>query len=114
MPTDFILANTNGRIHPASEPSGSPLNRGLLYGDAIYEVWRTYHGVIFAFEEHWLRLRRSADALFMALPLTKEKLLDELLRTARAFREATKETGELYLRLQVTRGAGAIGLDTNL
>ena len=29
-----IQANTNGRLHPATEPSLPPLNRGFLYGDA--------------------------------------------------------------------------------
>ena len=46
--TSFIQANTNGRLHAADEPSIAPLNRGFLYGDAIYEVWRTYGGVVFA------------------------------------------------------------------
>ena len=63
MPSAYIQANTNGHLHPAQEPSISPLNRGYLYGDAIYEVWRTYGGVIFAWEEHWARVFRSARAL---------------------------------------------------
>lgn len=32
------------------------LDRSFLYGDAVYEVWRTAAGVIFAFEEHLFRL----------------------------------------------------------
>ncbi len=110
----FIQANTNGRLHPASEPSLSPLNRGFLYGDAIYEVWRTYHGVIFGWEEHWNRLQRSAKALYLDLPFTQESILAEIKQTTEAFRRRTVFKGELYIRLQVTRGAGAIGLDTNL
>ena len=42
MPAHYVQANTNGRLHAADQPSLSPLNRGYLYGDAIYEVWRTY------------------------------------------------------------------------
>jgi hypothetical protein len=34
----------------AREPSVAPLNRGFLYGDAIYEVWRTYDGVLIRLE----------------------------------------------------------------
>lgn len=109
-----ILANTNGRLHPAGEPSISPLNRGFLYGDAIYEVWRTYRGVIFAWGEHWRRLERSAQALHLALPLSEENAFDEIRKTAAAFRQQTPDAGELYLRLQVTRGTGQIGLDTAL
>ncbi len=70
MSVPYIQANTNGRLYDAREPAISPLNRGFLYGDAIYEVWRTYHGVIFAWEEHWARLERSAAALYLTLPFT--------------------------------------------
>jgi branched-chain amino acid aminotransferase len=110
----FIQANTNGRLHRADEPSVSPLNRGFLYGDAIYEVWRTYHGVVFAWDEHWARLLRSAAALYFTLPFDKEQILQEIKKTARAYRKAAGYSGELYIRLQVSRGAGAIGLDPAL
>ncbi len=114
MPTHYIQANTNGRLHPAGEPSISPLNRGFLYGDAIYEVWRTYHGVIFAWEEHWSRLRGSAQALHMGLAFGPEQMLSEIRRAVSAYRAQVPGPGELYIRLQVTRGAGAIGLDIAL
>ncbi len=63
MASHYIQACTNGRQHDAREASIAPLNRGFLYGDAIYEVWRTYDGVVFAWEEHWRRLEQSAAAL---------------------------------------------------
>jgi branched-chain amino acid aminotransferase len=110
----FIQANTNGRLHPAHEPSLSPLNRGFLYGDAIYEVWRTYGGVIFAWDEHWERLRNSARALHLELPFGPAQILEEIRRTAAAFRAAAGFAGELYIRLQITRGGGPIGLDVAL
>lgn len=110
----FVQANTNGRLHPADEPSVAPLNRGFLYGDAIYEVWRTYHGVIFAWEEHWERLLGSARALHLGLPLDQARTLEEIRRTVAAFRSAAGFGGELYIRLQVTRGSGPIGLDVAL
>jgi branched-subunit amino acid aminotransferase/4-amino-4-deoxychorismate lyase len=114
MLTHYIQANTNGRLHPASEPSVSPLNRGYLYGDAIYEVWRTYQGIIFAWEEHWARLRSSAQALHMSLEFTPAQILAEIRRAAAEYRARVADSKELYIRLQVTRGAGPIGLDTAL
>ena len=114
MLTHYIQANTNGRLHPASEPSITPLNRGFLYGDAIYEVWRTYGGVIFAWAEHWDRLQSSAGALHLPLEQTKEEVLIELRRTVAEYRVRVPDAGELYIRLQITRGAGAIGLDVAL
>src|SRR5256885_2462541 len=110
MPAPFIQANTNGHLHPADQPSISPLNRGFLYGDAIYEVWRTYHGVIFAWEEHWARLLRSAASLYMDLPFPAGQMREEIGRTAAAYREGARDGGELYIRLQIARGSGEIGL----
>jgi len=110
----YVQANTNGRLHPATEPSISPLNRGFLYGDSIYEVWRTYDRVIFAWEEHFARLERSAAALYLTLPLSRIRLLSEILKSVAAYRVHDTATLDLYIRLQISRGAGAIGLDTAL
>jgi branched-chain amino acid aminotransferase len=112
--TSYIQANTNGRLHPADEPSIPPINRGFLYGDAVYEVWRTYDRVIFAWDEHWQRLSTSAQALYLSLPCTPAELLREIKRTAAAFRARTPAAGEIYIRLQITRGAGPLGLDIAL
>ena len=114
MSLPYIQANTNGRLHAATEPTVSPLNRGFLYGDGIYEVWRTYDGTLFAWEEHFARLESSARALHLALPATREQILSEIRRTVAAFRTVTGVQMDLYIRLQVTRGAGAIGLDPAL
>lgn len=114
MSEPFIQANTNGRLHSAHEPSLTPLNRGFLYGDAIYEVWRTYHGVVFAWMEHFERLRASARALQMEIPFTPEKMLAEVARTVAAFRQHTNCADDVYIRLQLSRGAGPIGLDVAL
>jgi branched-chain amino acid aminotransferase len=113
-PTPYIQANTKGRLHSAAEPSVSPLNRGYLYGDAIYEVWRTYDKVLFAWEEHWARLERSAGALYFPPVPKPEDVLGEIRRTTSAYRQATGYGGELYIRLQLARGEGAIGLDPAL
>ncbi len=114
MPERFIQANTNGRLHPAAEPSISPLNRGFLYGDAIYEVWRTFAGVVFAWDEHWERLRASAAAVGFELPFGPDLILAEIRRTAAAYRAAAGGADEIYIRLQITRGGGPIGLDPAL
>jgi branched-subunit amino acid aminotransferase/4-amino-4-deoxychorismate lyase len=113
--TDFIQANTNGRLHAAHEPSLAPLDRGFLYGDAIYEVWRTYHGVVFAWAEHWRRLEASAAALQLALPGSAERIFAEIQRTVAAFyRQSDRRDFDVYVRLQISRGSGPIGLDIKL
>ncbi len=112
--TNYIQANTNGRLHSAAEPALAPLNRGFLYGDAIYEVWRTYRGVVFTWRQHYDRLERSAAALYLELPCSREEMWTQIARTTAAFRSATGFDGELYIRLQVSRGGGPIGLDPAL
>jgi len=114
MCAHFIQANTNGRLHSAGEPSIAPLNRGFLYGDAIYEVWRTYHGIVFGWDEHWARLELSAASLYMTLPWSQAEMLGEIKKTTAAYRKASGFDGNLYIRLQVTRGGGPIGLDIAL
>ena len=110
----YVQANTNGRLHDAREPSIAPLNRGFLYGDAIYEVWRTYHGVVFAWEEHWERLEGSARALALELPWSPGEILAEIRRTAMECAARSGLRDDVYIRLQVTRGGGPIGLDPAL
>lgn len=113
-PAGYIQANTNGRLHDAREPSLSPLNRGFLYGDAIYEVWRSYERTLFAWSEHWARLQASATALALSLPWSEAELWTEVGRTIAAFRHYTGDDSDVYVRLQIYRGEGAIGLDTRL
>ncbi len=114
MAAHYIQACSNGRLHDAREASVAPVNRGFLYGDAIYEVWRTCEGVVFSWEEHWARLEQSAAALHLTLPLTQRDALEQIRRTIAAYRAAGGGGEDLYVRLQITRGAGAIGLDVAL
>ncbi|MCH6255922.1 aminotransferase class IV [Puniceicoccaceae bacterium K14] len=111
---DYIQGNFNGKLCDARAPMISPLDRGFLYGDAIYEVWRTYEGVIFGWHEHWERLLQTAEGLSMELPLSQEDVLDLIRFTTKAWRDKTGSDSELYVRLQISRGAGLLGLDTGL
>jgi len=110
----FIQANSDGRLHNAEAPSISPLDRGYLYGDAVYEVWRTFGRHVFAFEEHWERLERSAGAIGLSLPLDQAGCLIQIGRTVSAYRLETGWNSDCYIRLQVSRGTGALGLDPDL
>lgn len=114
MPLTFVQANTDGRLHDAALASISPLDRGFLYGDAIYEVWRTYGGIVFGWREHCERLTRSAAALHLELPCPLTELWQQIRRTVTAYRTHSSDHGDVYVRLQISRGAGAIGLDPAL
>ncbi|WP_085992849.1 D-amino-acid transaminase [Oceanobacillus senegalensis] len=75
--------------------------RGLQFGDGIYEVIRIYQGSYYLFEEHVDRLFRSADAIKLELPYTKQEMKDLLLELLT--KNDMKTDGKLYI--QATRGS---------
>ena len=96
----------NGTLQAAAEARLSVYDHGLLYGDGIFEGIRYYRGTPFRLEAHLRRLEDSAAALGLSLPVDGPGL------TA-AIRLLIRESGggDGYLRLLVTRGEGALGLD---
>jgi D-alanine transaminase len=91
----------NGEFLPLHEARISPLDRGFLYSDGAYEVTPVYGGRPFRFAQHHDRLTRSLREIRMEDPLAREAWRDlyrELL--ARNAHE-----GDLYVYVQVTRGA---------
>jgi branched-chain amino acid aminotransferase len=80
-------------------------DRGFLYGDSVYEVTRAFGGRPFALVEHLDRLERSAAGIGMTMP-PRAEIEDAVAATC-----AAVGSGELYVRIIVTRGAGEIALD---
>jgi branched-chain amino acid aminotransferase len=103
------LVSIDGRIVPPERAEVSVFDRGFLYGDSVFEVLRTYGGVLFGFDEHLARLGRSAELALIAF-----SELELLRREVLAVVQATGNT-ETYVRIVVTRGSGrALGLDPSL
>ncbi|WP_337019547.1 D-amino-acid transaminase [Oceanobacillus massiliensis] len=75
--------------------------RGLQFGDGIYEVIRIYHGNYYLLEEHVNRLFQSADAIKIQLPFNKEEITDLLYELLKK-NEMTSD-GKVYM--QITRGS---------
>ena len=103
------IVSVDGKIGSAEDAQISIFDRGFLYGDSVYEVIRTYHGVPFELESHLQRLEESAARIAMKLPVSLEQLAEEVLETHKASGNA-----DSYLRVVVTRGSGPIGLDIAL
>src|SRR6476620_2461789 len=102
------MANVNGEITPLEEARISILDRGFLYGDSVYEVFRTYDGVPLFCHEHFDRMENSARLIHMKIAQSREEMLEEMRRTAAAA-NVPKGT-DIYVRWHVTRGTGALDL----
>jgi len=88
----------NGELMPADEAKVSIWDRGFLFGDAVYEVFRLYGGRCWLEAEHLARLRRSLAEL--ELPSVD---LDALrVRIERTTRAGGVTDGTAYV--QITRG----------
>ena len=57
------LAMIQDKIVPFEQLDSVYLDRGLYFGDGVYEVIRSYNGRIFALEEHLQRFARSLAAI---------------------------------------------------
>src|SRR5882757_480568 len=102
------MANVNGEITPLQDARISILDRGFLYGDSVYEVFRTYDGVPLFCHEHFDRMENSARLIAMKISQSREEMLEEIRQTAAA---ADIPAGQdIYVRWHVTRGTGALDL----
>lgn len=91
----------NGEFLPLAEARISPLDRGFLFADSVYEVLPVFDGRMFRFREHFDRLARSLHEIRMPSAHSHEEwlaLLNELVK-----RNGGPAT-DMYLYVQVTRG----------
>lgn len=103
------MANVDGRIVATDEARVPVLDRGFLYGDSIYEVFRTYQGVPLFFDEHWSRFENSARLIHMDIGFSESDVLARIKATVYAS-GAPRVRQDVYVRYIVTRGEGAIDL----
>lgn len=96
----------DGRLVDKCSAGINVYDHGLLYGDGVFEGLRTYGGRIFRAQAHVERLFDSARAIRLAMPWSHQQVHD-------AMDEAVRANGIVdgYIRLVVTRGIGALGLN---
>ena len=90
----------NGRLLQLAEACVSPLDRGFLFADGVYEVIPVHRGRPFRLREHLDRLDRSLAAIRLANPHTHVEWQGILQQLALAGGGT-----EMLLYVQVTRGA---------
>lgn len=100
MADPLPLCYLNGNYLPLREARISPLDRGFLYGDGVYEVMPVYGGRPFRYAQHCARLARSMREIRQRDPYTAEQwraMVAELV--------SRNGGGDQYIYIQVARGA---------
>ena len=100
MAAPLPKAYLDGAFLPLAEAKLSPLDRGFLFGDGVYEVIPAYAGRLFHLPAHLKRLQHSLDGIRLRNPLSDAQwttLLQELVKQ--------NGGGDQAVYLQVSRGA---------
>lgn len=92
------IAHFNGELLPLDRICISPLDRGFIFGDGVYEVIPAYNGKFLRAREHFRRLQRSMDEIRLANPHT----IDEWIAQVRKL--LAHHPGDQSVYIQVTRG----------
>jgi D-alanine transaminase len=94
------MAYLHGAFVPLEQARVSPLDRGFLFADGIYEVWAVLDGRPVDTASHLARLARSCGEIALPLPEPVERIHGLLLELI-----ARNGLVEGLVYLQVTRGA---------
>ncbi|MBW8039764.1 MAG: amino acid aminotransferase [Planctomycetes bacterium] len=93
------VAMIEDKIVPVEELEPAYLDRGIFFGDGVYEMVRSYEGKIFALEEH---LQRFADSM-AAINIAGVDIDQIRARIVKAFEAANISDAKIYFH--ITRGS---------
>jgi D-alanine transaminase len=98
-----VLAYLNGQFLPRAAAAVPVEDRGFVFGDGVYEVWRVVGGRLFETQRHLARLSSGLSELRIQAP----ELVDPDRLTAIADRLLTDDAlldGEATFYVEITRG----------
>jgi len=101
------MLNFNGNVISKNTSFITSDNRGLKYGDALFETIRVVNNKIYFWEDHYLRLMSSMRILRMQIPMsfTMEYLEAQIIETIAA---NAYENNAVRIRLTVFRNDGGL------
>lgn len=101
----MIFYNYNGKIFNENENIIGPTNRGLRYGDGIFETIKFKNATIILADDHFKRMWQGMKALQFSIPihLTFEKLTAEINALIKK-----NKLKEARIRITVIRSDGGI------
>lgn len=105
------MINFNGELLENNALFLNEENRGLRYGDSLFESIRVVNGKIYFWEDHYLRLMASMRILRMEIPMnfTMEYLEEQILETIEA---SQLQNSAVRIRITVYRDNGGLYLPT--
>lgn len=106
MSSEAEIAWVEGKIVPAREARIPILDHGFLFGDGVFEGIRLTPVGIFRFDDHIRRLEIASRAVGIEVEGGMDRVREVVRETTRAWGPR-----EGYLRLILSRGVGALGLD---
>jgi aminodeoxychorismate lyase len=98
--------NYNGKIFKADTPVIGVNNKGLRYGDGIFETMKMLNGKIICIDDHFARLWNGLQKLQFDIPknFTPEFLQQQIENVAKK----NEHTLAARIRLQIIRGDGGL------
>ncbi|MFO7765358.1 MAG: aminotransferase class IV [Pelovirga sp.] len=94
----------NGQFIEENKACISVLDQGFLYGDGVFESFRSVGGKLYQFPQHYQRLAQSAQALSYPVLFSQLELEEQLLELQRL-----NDIRHGYFRITITRGPGQVG-----
>ncbi len=97
----YINTFINGEFTTSEKATVNVEDRGLLFGDGVYDFVRSYYGKIFQIDEHLERLANSASSIEIELPYSMNEIksiVNQLIA-----KSGIKSIVGVYI--QLTRGA---------
>jgi D-alanine transaminase len=93
----------NGEFLPVERATLSVLDRGFIFGDGVYEVWRVVDGRLFEHKRHEKRLFHGLRTLEITVPEAEVVGLEGV--AYRLLRDNDLRQGEGTFYVEITRGA---------
>lgn len=99
----------NGEFIDSEQAQISVFDQGFLYGDGIFESFRSIGDRLYQFDQHYARLLQSAEALNYPV-LYRQQELEQILLDLRK----RNELNDAYYRITITRGRGEVGFQREM